>query len=664
MTASAGLTLGKNDKMMMQTLSRWIVVLAAALTPALALAQATGSLSSPPAETVVMTPGGVDMRTGQYQFKDTDLSIGAGGEFSFARTLNADVRQHINPFGNFSHNWDILLTERRIDIFHNNYDTSVTGPDYQVSVHFGSRSQTFRGYGGIDGYNHASPNSMGTLTFTGTRPDGSVVYTYTAGDGTVAVFRPIGSADCSAFYRCAFVSSITQPDGTLLNFSYDNTTPGGTNSTRLRSVTSSKGYALLLEYAGGGMNISKACMLNLSRVAMPGSPACPAGAVAVSYTFVPVAGVTDPSAPLTRLTSVTDPTGAVTNYTYAMSGAYLDMGFVNPGETTPWLVNRLVGAANEDQVYQLAVQQQTFADGSGYTYAYDLTPEQDGMFQVIVGGSYTDALGRTVQLHFDIPIKPGTSTNVYPTLIDYQTTPGPVTVTDQLGRVTTNHYCDPNAEANLPVYEHHRCIVASLQWSIDPEGVKTYYTWDNFAHNLLQTRRVAKPGSGLADIVASATYPCSNPKWCAKPATTTDANGNVTSYTYDEQHGGVLTETDPADTNGLRRVKRYAYVQRYAWVSNGAGGYVHGSAPMWLLSTEKTCQTSATSGNACAAGANDEIVTTYDYGPDSGPNNLWLRGKVVTAGGVSLRTCFGYDAAGNQISQTTPRGTAALTVCP
>jgi YD repeat-containing protein len=46
------------------------------------------------------------------------------------------------------------------------------------------------------------------------------------------------------------------------------------------------------------------------------------------------------------------------------------------------------------------------------------------------------------------------------------------------------------------------------------------------------------------------------------------------------------------------------------------------------------------------------VLTTYDYGPDSGPNNLQLRGTVVTADGQSLRTCQSYDANGRKISET------------
>jgi hypothetical protein len=128
-----------------------------------------------------------------------------------------------------------------------------------------------------------------------------------------------------------------------------------------------------------------------------------------------------------------------------------------------------------------------------------------------------------------------------------------------------------------------------------------------------------------------------------------------------------LTVTSPADANGIQAVERYAYVQRYAWISNGSGGYVQAATPVWLLSTEKTCRTTATVSGACAGGAADEVTTTYEYGPDGGPNNLLLRGVAVTADGGggamhTIRTCYGYDASGNKVSETKPR--AGLTVCP
>lgn len=187
-----------------------------------------------------------------------------------------------------------------------------------------------------------------------------------------------------------------------------------------------------------------------------------------------------------------------------------------------------------------------------------------------------------------------------------------------------------------------------------PEGNIFELTRDNDG-NVTETRVKAKVGSGLADIVSSQTI---GP--FAQPLTKTDAKGNVTTFTYNAVHGGVLTETGAA-VNGVAPVKRYAYAQRYAWIKNSSGAYVQAAQPVWVKTEERTCRTSATSGNACAAGAGDEIVTIYDYGPDSGPNNLQVRGMVVTADGVSLRTCYNYDIRGNQISQTSAR--AGLSSC-
>jgi len=129
----------------------------------------------------------------------------------------------------------------------------------------------------------------------------------------------------------------------------------------------------------------------------------------------------------------------------------------------------------------------------------------------------------------------------------------------------------------------------------------------------------------------------------------------------------VLTETGPA-VGGIRPQTRHSYAQRYAWVSNGAGGYVQAATPVWVRIATSTCRTSAATGNPAApcAAAGDEVLTAYDYGPDSGPNNLLLRGQMVTStdNGVTtvLRTCYAYDALGRKISETRPN--AGLASCP
>jgi hypothetical protein len=125
----------------------------------------------------------------------------------------------------------------------------------------------------------------------------------------------------------------------------------------------------------------------------------------------------------------------------------------------------------------------------------------------------------------------------------------------------------------------------------------------------------------------------------------------------------VLTETLPS-VNGIRPQTRYSYLQRQAWVKSAGGGYVQTGQPVWLLASKSICKTgaAATSGVGCALGSSDEVITTYDYGPDSGPNNLLLRGMVQDAGRLNLRTCYGYDPRGNKISETKPRGAGAT--CP
>jgi YD repeat-containing protein len=138
--------------------------------------------------------------------------------------------------------------------------------------------------------------------------------------------------------------------------------------------------------------------------------------------------------------------------------------------------------------------------------------------------------------------------------------------------------------------------------------------------------------------------------------------GNETDYVYDPQHGGVLSITSPADANGIRPQSRFAYVQRYAWFLNASGQMVRSTDPVWKLASQSVCRSGAAAAGGGCAIPGDETLTTYDYGPDSGPNNLWLRGEVVTAGGVSRRTCYTYDRRGNRISATSPR--AGLTSCP
>jgi YD repeat-containing protein len=628
--------------------------------PAIAQTEPSSTFSNP-AEKYAVAPGGVDMRTGRYVYKKTDLAIGGDDQPSslkLDRMLTQNVPNHANPFGNLSHNWDISITEWRITRDKGPFST---GSDFRMVVSYGGRSETFDAYSNT-GYTQVSQADTASLTWTGDRTASTGLYTFTDSDGTTFEFRAIGSGDCSGTQRCADVAKVTEPDGTIYTFNYASTGVAG-NGARLTSVVSSRGYAILLE--GSGTLVSKACALNLSVAPLPANNLCPTGVPTTSYTY---------SGQL--LATVTDTAHGVWNFTYGSFGANGPgtMAFLRPGESTPWLTNTLIGDADEQNIIQAVVSSQAFADGRTYAYSYNHAPG-DLSPNPVVGGSYVDNTGRNVTVEYGFPAFPGTGPGELCTLppcqplspsggdnaVKYQQTSGPQTITDQLGRSTTFDYCNPQALIDLPSQDHNRCIVEVLQSYVTPDGVKTVLTYSG-PRNITQVRKIAKTGSGLSDIVTSATYndPCSNPKTCPKPLTTTDARGNVTTYTYKAENGGVLTETKPADANGIHPVTRYGYGQRSAWISNGAGGYTQGS-PIWLLFTAKTCRTTATVGDACAGGTTDEVVTTYDYGPDSGPNTLLLRGKIITADGVSRRTCYLYDPQGNKISETSPR--ANLTAC-
>lgn len=611
----------------------------------------TGGLISVPAEKQAIAPGGVDLRTGRYNYHQADLSIGSGdAALALGRMLPTNVPPLPSlPFGNFSHNWNYQISFLRISLAQRDQSGGYPfGSDYLAFVNYGDRTTTFSAYATSTGYGLESRGANAFLSFTGTQGTAGVVYTLETNDGTTVTFKPLGMVD-GLTVTGVYATKIVKADGTTFSLDYTSFTSASGNLARLRSVTSSHGYALLMEGSGG--LITKACAINLTTMILPSSNLCPSNAQAtVSYTY---SG--------SKLASVTDPEGGISQFSYGTSGSYTTMGFIKPGQSTPWLVNTLADAIDPLNNNYDSVVSQAFIDGQSYSYVYHYPPAVSAAGLQITGGKYTNAQGDAVDVRYNFPRMPNTGPGSQclhfpcsqPTIGSqiFQQSSGPSQVTDELNRITTTDYC---------VMVSAGCLISEAQSFTDAEGGRTELTYDN-NRNIIQAKRIAKPGSGLSDIVTSATYDCTVRMLCAKPSSMTDANGKTTNYTYDTTHGGLLTETKPADPGGIQAVTRNAYVQRYAWLSNGSGGFTMAATPVWLLSTTKFCRTTATVSGACAGGSTDEVVTTYDYGPNSGPNNLLLRGKVVTADGISLRTCYAYDALGNKISETSPR--AGLTGC-
>ncbi|HYJ81589.1 MAG TPA: hypothetical protein VEW26_01935, partial [Allosphingosinicella sp.] len=639
---------------------RALAALAFAVSPS--LAHAADKLVNTPAEKFVTAPGGVDMRTGRYVYSETDLSIGPEqGGLTLTRILTANAPGHLNPFANLSHNWDVMVSETPSPV------TNAQGNnDLQVNVHYQGRSQTYQApYNGT--VPQVSSGLAAPLTYTGDRSENTLVYTWVAPDGTKVLFRPL-THDCSASTRCAYVERITQPDGT--RFTFDYAAFGISGAVRLSRVISSRGYALLLE--GSDSLVTRACVVNLAQMA---ASTCPAGVPTTTYGYA----VTDK----TRLVSVTGADSKVSSFTYAAvanGGTPMTaMGFVKPGQSTPWLVNTSYERVDELQILQDVVHHQAFAGGQTYSYSFTESPYVEGRPSTLAGGMYTDATGAETRVEYDWPVAPGANhpgsycqwpncrlpsvDDAYTTFV-YQQTPGPVAIVDPLDHTTRFDFCDAAAMAGLPSTEQNRCVVLSAAREVtDPEGIRTELKYDSNL-NVIEAKRFPKPGvlnpdgTVPAPIVTSATYVTTpGSKSANKPLTMTDARSQTTTWTYSDVHGGVTTETGP-EVDGVAPQKRYGYIQRTASLADPTA-----ASPVWLLDHISTCRTTrpATVGPGCSV-ATDEVVTSFDYGPGTGPNNLLPIGQSVSADNETMRTCYAYDGLGRKISETSPG--ALLAACP
>ncbi|MEG3088528.1 hypothetical protein [Sphingomonas sp. PB4P5] len=600
-----------------------------------------GILAPVPSDRFTLSPGAVDMRTGQYRYSVTDLSVGdpdSGRGISLTRLT--DSTQFRERMAQFSHSWEIVLTQYTVP-FKGVSGQAAPPPSSQITVTAGSRSMTFRSGSPESNYGSVGvPVNPSYANLERIKSGATYYYRYTSADGDIINFSTFTSARCGHLTNlCAYATDMTLASGVKYVFTYDNT---GDWNTRLRKVAVSTGFALLFEYTTGRDGrplVSKACALNLSVYEAPANHNCPAGAPSTSYFY---SG--------NFMTQATDVLGAA----WAFSTNYVDtatpytLSFYKPSSPTPFLVNNYVGVQGDP--YFRAVLSQQFTSGPTYSYSYVRFSQGDTApgSEEIAGGSYSyDGKSVSVLFGFHRPPKALNDRTFY-------ITPKPEKIVDELGRTHTSDFC-------VPFDSLGGCRVTEMQYSVDPEGIRTNYSYDSRL-NVTQIMTIAKAGSSLPTLITSAAYSCTvNSKSCRKPLTVTDANGNVKTFTYSADHGGVLTRTLPA-VGGLAAVTRYGYAQKFAWVKSGSG-YVQAANPVWLLTEERSCGSTTTVNNTCAGGASDELAVTYEYqtGNASTPSNLLLKGKIVTANGVPLRTCYGYDSAANKIWETAPL--AGLTSC-
>lgn len=568
-----------------------------------------------------MSPTGVNLQSGTFMRTETDLIIGT---LSFIRSYRTTPSFYPQPnnrednhyFGRWNHNYGFGVQIR------------APNDDLEAHVYTNGTSVMFVWRPLEGGWMPFTAEAFGNeLTEVG----GNFVFRNRNGDVFYMQTHPalVNPARASG---TQIVQRIDYANGTQWSFTYN-------SSARLRTVQASNGYSIVLDYGTNG-RISVACGYNHATNYVSASSTCAASPTKVNY------GYTNTSDGH-LLTSVTARDGSVTGIQYDTTVFRNVTCITIPGTSTCEVTNvfgpqpgESAGLTGPDQV-----RIQTFADGKVWRFSY-LPPPIDRP---------------------PYPLRGWNSTSF---------------MTEPDGFVSTGTYVDGFMtkfvdRAGQKDYEYYGVI----PWKFgSPEGDQITVGRDDH-QNMLGTIRQAKPGSGLADISYTIAHPYDRrtvgttpvgclttpAKICNKPLYRTDELGNRTDFAHDPAHGGMLTETRPA-VNGIRPQKRFEYVQRYAWIRNSANnGYVQAAAPQWVLSRERYCKSTAASGASCAGGAADEVITDYDYGPNSGPNNLLLRGIVVTAtnsAGVieTQRTCYRYDQLGRRISETKPLGTGAT--CP
>jgi RHS repeat-associated protein len=560
-------------------------------------AQAEANL---PPLTDSQSPTGVGFKTGAFNVTGiVDLSIGGNGPAGLRLVRSYSSTHYAGWFNNTD-----------ASIVRNPY---VYPPDEEpppnpnlipkiYTVLTGTGTSRFRG-----GASNFTPNSNNGETLT----SAGGLFTFTDAQGTVYIYPSTGLFPTK-------LQSVTYPDGTRLDYTY----------SPKKLVISNRGYALLWESA------TKICIINMvEHYVSSSTTTCPVGVKTVTYTIGAGSFETGGGA----IVSATNALGQTTTYTYVGWG-HLNC-IKDPGQSVcritnvynvcpppdPWTpANRQL-----DQVIS-----QTTATGETYTYNF-------GQY-VDICNSYTGYGGGATM------VGPGNA----PTIVSTNGAGAIEEVTDPLGRSTSFVYSDigeldPYTSTQLwAAYQHEQ---NAANFYRDSRG------------NVIEKRVLAKPGSGAADLVTTASYPvtCTNRKTCNKPDHIIDPRGNRTDYTWDPNHGGILTVTRPAGANGIRPQKRFTYTQLYAYIKNSSGSYGQAATPVWLLTGVSECMTQTS-----CTGTADEIKTTITYGTTGTANNLLPTIVTVAAGdnSISATTAASYDFAGNVIAVDGPlAGTADTT---
>jgi RHS repeat-associated protein len=498
---------------------------------------------------------------------------------------------------------------------HNMVGTISSGPGSSVTVRVGESAESFSVVGGT----YVSEDGTGS-TLVETSPSS---FTYTLADGTEMRFGD--QADYAYGGDLAQITQIVRPNGETLAFTYQvqaycDTLSGCSSSDqglalRLMSVTSNSGYQLKFDYyRNSTANLMLTSQMGLweqiKQVTAINNAVDYCNPSANSCTFTqawPKALMNSTISGTTRTDTLQDVIGATSTAT--LSGG--SMAMRSPADPTSDISISFDGVGR--------VQSLTRGGGT-WSYSYSDS-----------GATRTTAV-----------TQPGGGSKTY---VSEPVLNKLVSVADELGRITSYSYDSHVRRTRTTAPE-----LNYIEITYDARG------------NATGGRSVAKPGSGVSDIVTSAVFDvtCTNRKTCNQPLSTTDPRGFTTDYSYDASHGGLLSVTLPAAAAGAVRPQlRFSYAPLTAYYKNSAGGIV--AAPGAIV---KRTGTSACQAGASCAGTAAEVKTSIVYGAAGTANNLLPTGMSNGAGDGSLTavTAQTYDVFGNVLTIDGPLvGTADTT---
>ncbi|HYC97037.1 RHS repeat-associated core domain-containing protein [Brevundimonas sp.] len=568
----------------------------------------------------------IDVVQGTYNYSATDVTIGPEqGGLSYTRISSGESQRS---------NLDGLIE----------VELAGSGPGYDIWAY----SVSIGGQKGF--YQNLSTNSP-TATMTAKSEDGSTLtyngsnqYTHVDSSGTVRLFStayavPSSGSSSAISGPGGQITQMTAPDGTRTDWHYRTATVGTTNAYRVQSVTNTRGYQIKFEYAFNGTPTTTAQLTSFQELTSarginnavdycdPNADACSG----FTETW-PVATYAYSTAGSNKRVDVTNALGQTRGYVYqpGIDGGYLlnTIDWAQSGRTSTVLTYDTVGRVA------------TYSDGgSAWTYLF----EDSGLnFQ---NTTVTDPNGNQTRYRSRLRIGPN---------------PGPTGDVTAINRL--NYIIDPVGNRTDFDYDAQGRVIAVQM----PEGNRIEYTYDARG-NITRSRQTGKSPSTDPNLDVTATYPttCTYAVTCNKPTSITDARGATTDLSWDNTHGGLLTETPSAPTSGaVRPQTRMSYSQGTAWYRTSSSGSFTQAAPIWLPISTSACATAAVPSPGCA-GTSDEVLSTtgYQSGSASVASNLLPVTTSSGAGDGSLTatTTSTWDARGDRKTVNGPLSGSADT---